>query len=321
MNLIDSLERMLSRIIQFVPNLVAALLILAIGWLIARGLGTLTTKLLVRTQFDERLARHDLVRGGSDQGSRTTGRVVFWLIFFVALAAAANALQIPALEALVARFVGYIPNLVAAIAILAIGYFIASGLSRLAAKLVEGSRLDERIEGQRPGAKTVTRVTGAVTFWGLFLIVLGAAADALQIPVVTRVIATLVGYLPQFVIAAIMIGIGVAIGSWIKTLVVRRGRSASTEFAGSAAKIGVIVLATFMAATELGIGASIVTIAFVLVLGAAAVAFAIAFGLGARDTANRVAKDWYDRAQRMTKEPRAPAGGFGEARPSAPSIS
>ncbi len=317
MNLIDSLERMLSTIIQFLPHVVAAVLILAVGWLIARGLGTLTAKLLERTRFDERLARHDLVRPGSDHGSRTAGRVVFWLIFFVALAAAADALQIPAVEALVARFVGYIPNLVAASFILAIGYLIASGLSRVAAKLVESSRLDERLEGERAGAKTVTRVTHAVVFWGLFLIALGAAADALQIAVITRVISTLVAYLPQFVIAAVMIAVGVAIGSWVKRLVLRRGATASSELAGSAAKIGIIVLATFMAATELGIGASIVTTAFILVLGAAAIAFALAFGLGARDTANRVAKDWYERAQRLSKEPRAP----GYARPSAPSIS
>lgn len=318
MNLIDALERMLSRIILFLPSLVGALVILAVGWLIAKGLGSLTTKLLARTTFDERLVRHDLVRADAQPPSKTTGRAVFWLIFLVALAAAANALAIPAVESLIARFVAYIPNLVAAVVILGIGYLIARGLSRVAARLIETSRIDERIEGQREGSKTASRVTSAFVFWGIFLLALGAAADALQIAMISRVIAALVAYLPRFVLAAAMVSIGVAIGGWVKTLVVRRGRSASTEFAGSSAKIGIIVLATFMAATELGIGSAIVTIAFLMVLGAAAVAFAIAFGLGARDVANRVAKDWYDRAQRMTKEPRAPTPSF---RPSAPSVS
>ncbi|MGZ3472952.1 MAG: mechanosensitive ion channel [Polyangiales bacterium] len=316
MYLIDALERALSRVIQFIPSLMAAFLILAIGWLIAEGLGTLTTRLLSRTELDERLVRYDVVRPGAQAPSKTTGRAVFWLIFLVALASAVNMLGIPAVEGVIALFVGYIANLVAAAAILGIGYVVARFLSRVATRLVESNRLDERIEGQPIGSKNVSRATSAVVFWGIFLVALGAAADALHIVVVSQVISALVAYLPHFVLAAVMIGVGVAIGGWVKSLVLRRGKSASTEFAGSAAKSGIIVLAAFMAANELGIGSTIVTIAFVMVLGAAAVAFAIAFGLGSRDVANRVARDWYERAQRITREPRPPA-----FRPSTPSAS
>ena len=58
---------------------------------------------------------------------------------------------------------------------------------------------------------------------------------------------------------------------------------------------GVVVLAIFMALQELGVATVIVTIAFAIVFGALALAFALAFGLGNRELAGEVTRDWYAR--------------------------
>jgi hypothetical protein len=237
---------------------------------------------------------------------------------------------IQSLEAMLSRFISYIPNVVGALVILAVGYLIAAGLGRLTTRLLARAHVDERLARHdmlRPGSHAISNGTGTVIFWALFLVALGAAADTLQVAVVSNVIGRLVGYVPRFVVAAVMVAVGVALGSWVKAMVVRSSTSSSARLGGTAVKIGIIVLTSFMAARELEIGASILNMAFLAVIGAASVAFAIAFGLGGREIAGRVARDWYERTGR-TKD----ALGSGAAnvttttstplgyRPSAPSV-
>jgi hypothetical protein len=57
----------------------------------------------------------------------------------------------------------------------------------------------------------------------------------------------------------------------------------------------VIVLAIFMALQELGIATEIVTTAFAIVFGALALAFALSFGLGNRELAGQITREWYER--------------------------
>jgi hypothetical protein len=56
----------------------------------------------------------------------------------------------------------------------------------------------------------------------------------------------------------------------------------------------VVVLATFMALQQLGIASDIVTTAFAIVFGAVALAFALSFGLGNRELAGEVTREWYE---------------------------
>lgn len=58
---------------------------------------------------------------------------------------------------------------------------------------------------------------------------------------------------------------------------------------------GVIVLAVFMALQELGVATDIVTTAFAILFGAVALALALSFGLGNRDLAAEITREWYER--------------------------
>src|SRR6185503_11654889 len=65
---------------------------------------------------------------------------------------------------------------------------------------------------------------------------------------------------------------------------------------------GVILLAIFMALQELGIATDIVTTAFAILFGAIALALALSFGLGNRELAGEITRDWYDRYRRERAE-------------------
>lgn len=232
---------------------------------------------------------------------------------------------ITSLEQMLAKLIMYLPNVVAALVILAIGGLIASALGRLTRRLVDKTGANERLARHglaQPGSHGASTLAGAVVFWALFIMVLGAAADALQIALVTRTVERLVAYVPRFIVAGLMLTIGVSLANWLKRLIVQRSSEvsgSSPRLMGTAAQVAVIVLTSFMAARELDIGASILNTAFILVVGAFAVAFAIAFGLGSRDVAGRVARDWYERSGRLREN--ASSRGYGAVvpRPSAPS--
>jgi hypothetical protein len=106
------------------------------------------------------------------------------------------------------------------------------------------------------------------------------------------------------VIAAIVIIlVGIVLGGFVGGLI---AASAGAVHGGRAlARIGrggVMVLAIFMALQELGIATDIVTTAFAILFGAIALALALSFGLGNRDLAGEVTREWYERYRRERAE-------------------
>jgi vacuolar-type H+-ATPase subunit I/STV1 len=106
----------------------------------------------------------------------------------------------------------------------------------------------------------------------------------------------LVSYIPSVIAAIVIILVGIVLGQFVGGLI---GASAGALHGGRAlARVGsggVILLAVFMALQELGIATDIVTTAFAILFGAIALALALAFGLGNRELAAEVTRDWYER--------------------------
>jgi len=116
----QSLQRALDSLIGFIPNLIGFLIILLIGYLIARVVRAIVSALLAKIGLDRALS-------GSPAGayveraspgarpSRLVGAVVFWFIFIYAISAAVGALKIPALTNFMANVQNYLPNVIAAV--------------------------------------------------------------------------------------------------------------------------------------------------------------------------------------------------------------
>jgi hypothetical protein len=99
------------------------------------------------------------------------------------------------------------------------------------------------------------------------------------------------------VIAAIVIIIlGIVLGGFVGGLIMASaGGLHGGPWLARIGRGGVIVLAVFMALQELGIATDIVTTAFAILFGAVALALALAFGLGNRDLAGEIVREWYER--------------------------
>ena len=119
----------------FVPNFLAMLVILLIGILVALVVRRLLVKFLGAIKFDkwsDRMGFTKLMRQGDMWSKPATmlSTLVFWLLIAVTLMIGLSALQIPAVEHLVAQFFSYIPRLLSAAIILLVGYVFSGFISR-----------------------------------------------------------------------------------------------------------------------------------------------------------------------------------------------
>lgn len=211
-----------------------------------------------------------------------------------------------------ARIVEFLPNLLAALLILVVGLLIASllgrGTRRLLTSLDLGSRRSARqvIDNEKSLAR-LPWLAGRIVYWLIALVTAGLAIDALQLTWLSAGVAQVLAYLPSVLAAgAILLGAYLLANFLYRKLTppdAEGGASArpARRFGPEAVRVGIYVIAAFMALQELGIATPIVTSAFIIGLAAVAVAGAIAFGLGNRELAGQIMKEWYER--RREREP------------------
>ncbi len=231
------------------------------------------------------------------------------------------------LEEGITQIVAYLPQLAAALGILLAGYAIAKTVERGADAALHRIGFDrwmrdggvsEALERTGTGLDAST-VIAKLVFWAVMLLVILLVANALGLTVVSALFAELLGYIPNVIVAVIILFLGIVLGEFVKDLVLASaGGVAGIPTVARAAKATVIILAVFMALEQLDIAEDIVLVAFIAVVGAAALAAGIAFGLGGREIAAEIARTWYDRtlaAEAATQHP-APTG-KAEAKPAA----
>jgi hypothetical protein len=195
----QSLQRALDSLIGFIPNLIGFLVILFIGYVIARLVKAVVTKLLEKVGLDRALS-------GSPAGtyveraspgaspSRLVGAVVFWFIFIYAIAAAVGALKIPALTNFMANVQNYLPNVVAAVLILVLGIALAGAAGAFA----------RRVMGDTPSGRMLRAIAPGLILAIVVFIVLAQLKIAPSIVVTTYI--ALIGMLA--VAGALAFGLG-----------------------------------------------------------------------------------------------------------------
>lgn len=146
----------LERVVSFLPNLLGALLLLILGWLLARVLRALTVRavLLAETLVSRLATQTSPEPLRMRKASAVLGAIVFWGALLVFVTAATHVLELTSFTDWLARLVGYLPTLAAGILIVIAGYV----LSRFVADLVLAT--SQRLEaGQRALLARVAQVT------------------------------------------------------------------------------------------------------------------------------------------------------------------
>jgi hypothetical protein len=151
----DSFNKFLGKVTTFLPNLLAMITILILGFFIAWIVKKLIFRFLKAIQFDKVSERwglpHILSKGGVTYSpADLLSRFFYWVIVLITLILGINALEVAATQNFISHFFNYLPHLFAAMIILAIGYLIAIFLGQ--------ATLIAAVNAQMESAKILSRV-------------------------------------------------------------------------------------------------------------------------------------------------------------------
>lgn len=198
----------------------------------------------------------------------------------------------------------FVPALFGALVILFAGYLLARMIEKGTAKLLRRLHFNQLLERggvlqavERSGSHlNPAKVIANLLFWVVMFAVLLIAASAIGLDSLANVFTELMSYIPSVIAAIVIIILGIVLGGFVGGLIMASaGGLHGGPWLARIGRGGVIVLAVFMALQELGIATDIVTTAFAILFGAVALALALSFGLGNRELAGEVTREWYER--------------------------
>lgn len=172
--LLQPLETVATRVLHFLPNLVAAGIILAVGWPLAWALGRGIERALRMLGVDHLADRTGLNAALTRSGLKPdpchlAGRALSWGLLVLTVVASLGALDLAPVNQLAAKFLGYIPHLLTALVILVGGMFLSNFVARAAL-----------IASVNAGFRPATTMAGLAR-WGVLLVALAMALEQLGI--------------------------------------------------------------------------------------------------------------------------------------------
>ncbi len=188
----------------------------------------------------------------------------------------------------------FLPNILAAIVILIVGWIIAKLLKAVVGRGLRAIRFPSLTakagidDFLKTGGveKSTTDLVAVLVYWLVMLIVLVAAVTALQLEAASTVLNQILFYIPNIIVAVIVVAVGLYAATFVSALVrtaVANAGIEQAEFVAAISRYAMIIFTFAIALEQLGIGRDIVTNGFLVLLGAASFAAVLAVGLGARD--------------------------------------
>ncbi len=225
MEILENLMSALStRFGNVLPAILGAVLVIFIGFFIANMVKKLVRKLLGKTSIDEKIAQkiHSPVRIDA-----FVAKLAYYLIVIYALIIALNLLGVDGvtapLEAMLAKFMGYLPNVIGAGVIGFVGYMIASIVSEATGFLSETLEgYGEKI-GFNSGSLSLSKILKQVVFIIIFIPILIVALDTLKMEAISgpasEMLASLLDAVPMIIAACILLAVFYIVGKFIVNFV------------------------------------------------------------------------------------------------------
>jgi hypothetical protein len=213
---------------------------------------------------------------------------------------------------------GAIPQIIGALIILALGWILSNAAASLIRSLL-GRRVDSvfsthggQVYGQAADRYRPSVIVAEIVRWLVRLVFLNAAANVLGLTQISMLLNQIVLWLPNLLVAVVILLIAPIIGRFARDAIqAGAGRMGFTNggLLGQLAEIAIIVLAVIIAVDQIGVGTEIVNTLFIGLVGATALAFGLAFGLGGREVAAQITADWYASSQQAAERLRSATAG------------
>lgn len=194
---------------------------------------------------------------------------------------------------------GFIPNLVVAIVIVLVGWGIGVLFGRVVSQIIKALKIDEALRKagvedflNRGGLNLNSGAfLGGLVRWFVILVFLIAALDVLHLSQVTVFLRNILDYLPQVIVAVLILIAAGIVADAMKKLVLSSAMTAEVSSAGFLATVTkwtIWVFAILVALSQLGIATGLVQTIFTGLVVALSLGLGLAFGLGGQEAASKV---------------------------------
>ncbi|HYL80644.1 MAG TPA: hypothetical protein VEU07_07520 [Candidatus Acidoferrum sp.] len=191
------------------------------------------------------------------------------------------------------------PRILAMLALLLVGAAVAAIARRLAARALRAADFNARCGRWGLTASLVrsgirrppSELLGRVIFWTILLVGVLMGIDALEIPATAGLVPAVVGFLPNLIVAVLIMVAGWILAGFATEAVLLalvNAQVAGAPLIASAVRWVLLVFAGGAVLTQLGIAREMVLLAFGIAFGGSVLALALAFGLGAKDLAREL---------------------------------
>lgn len=296
---------MVSTFLNYLPNIIAAVIVVAFGAFLAKLVMQIVASVLKKTQLDSLQEKCGIEKGEDNGFSDIIAKIVYAFIIVIFVIAAIQILNISAISepavAMVAQIFDIIPKIFAAAILIAFGAFLAKLLDKLVRSFLAGTGLDKFCEEFIPVSEgkepvKVSEIIAMVVRIIIDIIFIVSGVKVLGIEVLSNIGSAVIGYLPAILSAIIIFAIAWIIADKVGKLIIKNNEKATGL--AMAAKSGIIILATFMALSQLGVASGIINTLFFVAVASVGIAFAIAFGNGGKEWA----KDKLDEISKNTED-------------------
>lgn len=193
-------------------------------------------------------------------------------------------------------FVLFLPSFLGALVIFFVGLVIAAGIGKIVEKLIDALKLDRLLEQlglgrvlERADIRLHSgRFVGVLIQWFFIVVTLLAVSDILSLAAFSDFLRQVLLYVPNIVIAVLIMLAGVVTASFLAKLVrasVLAARLHAAHFLGTLTKWAVLVFAFLAALSQLGVAGALVNTLIMGFVAMLAIAGGLAFGLGGKDVA------------------------------------
>jgi len=202
---------------------------------------------------------------------------------------------------------GFLPALIGAVILLAIGWIISGIVANVVKRLLQAAHFDQlmqhagidRVAGQLGLPANANELFAGLVKWFIRLIFLVAASNALGIPAISNILNAILLFLPAVIAALLIVIIGASLAR-VAGEAVSRSAIGGGRGLGMIVQYTIVTVALFIALEQIGVGTTILTTLFGAIMLAVSIGAGLAFGLGGRDTAKQIVDNWYSQMNTTT---------------------
>lgn len=198
------------------------------------------------------------------------------------------------------QIINFIPSLLAALIVLAIGLILASVLSKLAHKLVDLTKVDTLVHKidfskklEEVGLKlSFSALIAWIVKWFFIIVTLTAVVDIMKLTEVSRFLQDVAHYLPKVIVAVIILAIGLVVGQFVHDVVEKSAKASNitahtSHMLSAIAKWALVIFSLMASLTQLEVATELIQILFTGLVAMLALALGLAFGLGGKERAGK----------------------------------